>query len=363
MDKKLFYVTSWNKNKESTWSGTTYSLYKALTHYFNVIDVPVPVEKPSLIYKIFKKMGFSKNDLGLHFFKKQRHAANEILNKYKGPHLIFQFFELFNDSSLNKTCIYIDAPVCVLKNLERDSPTIYYNLFVNDANALSIRNNSQMGYFNSCSAIFTMGKWIRKALIGEGINPEKIVHVGGGINLDKNHIDYSLKQGNKFLFVGRDFKRKGLAIVYDAFCLIKKKNPNVELHVAGPQDDPYPQHIDGYYFYGDCHHGKLEKLFNKCDVFCMPSYYEAYGLVFIEALVYGLPCIGRNCNEMPYFIEDGFTGYLVNNDDIHNMAAKMLNLLSNKNVISEVRARRDKYITEYSWDTVANRIYDTLKNM
>ena len=49
-----------------------------------------------------------------------------------------------------------------------------------------------------------------------------------------------------------------------------------------------------------------------CDVFCMPSYFEAYGLVFVEALTFGLPCIGRNCYEMPYFIEDGKTGLLLN---------------------------------------------------
>ena len=36
----------------------------------------------------------------------------------------------------------------------------------------------------------------------------------------------------------------------------------------------------------------------------MPSYFEAYGLVFIEALTYGLPCIGRNAFEMPNFIQD-----------------------------------------------------------
>lgn len=95
---------------------------------------------------------------------------------------------------------------------------------------------------------------------------------------------------------------------------------------------------------------------NSCDIFCMPSYYEAYGLVFIEALVYGLPCIGRNCYEMPYFIEDGNTGLLIDKDDPEDLAKKMAALLEDYSFAERVREKRDWYVNEYSWDTVANRI-------
>ena len=61
-----------------------------------------------------------------------------------------------------------------------------------------------------------------------------------------------------------------------------------------------------------------------CDVFCMPSYFEAYGLVFVEALTFGLPCIGRNCYEMPYFIEEGKTGLLRKRIGIHVLLQKKL---------------------------------------
>ena len=50
------------------------------------------------------------------------------------------------------------------------------------------------------------------------------------------------------------------------------------------------------------------KYFNLCDFFVMPSRFEAYGLVFPEALIFGLPCIGKNICAVPEFIQDGENG-------------------------------------------------------
>lgn len=93
-----------------------------------------------------------------------------------------------------------------------------------------------------------------------------------------------------------------------------------------------------------------------CDIFCLPSYFEAYGLVFVEALSFGLPCIGRDCYEMPYFIEEGKTGLLLNKDDASELAALMERLLKDELIKENVKARRDYYLKEYSWDSVALRM-------
>lgn len=207
-----------------------------------------------------------------------------------------------------------------------------------------------------------MGKWLARDLVDRcGIPQSKVYPVGGGINLDGKLVDYTGKQGNKILFVGRDFVRKGGEMTFKAFIELKKKMADVELYVAGPANNPYPQGTEGYHYMGDCSHEELSALFNKCDIFVMPSYFEAYGLVFIEALTYGLPCIGRNVYEMPYFIEDGKTGLLLHDDDVHGLADMMFRLLKDKSFSDNVRSRKDRYIREYSWDTVAKRILSAMK--
>ncbi len=85
-----------------------------------------------------------------------------------------------------------------------------------------------------------MGKWLAEYLIQTGKLPREKVHaVGGGTNIDASKVDDSQKEGNKFLFVGRDFKRKGGDSVCKAFDLLQKNDfPEAELYVAGPKDKP-----------------------------------------------------------------------------------------------------------------------------
>ena len=181
--------------------------------------------------------------------------------------------------------------------------------------------------------------------------------LGGGINLDPEKINDSGKKGNKFLFVGRDFKRKNLPLVLKAFELAKKERSDIELYVAGVDQKKISCTIpDGTVILGDLSYNQLIEYYNKCDVFCMPSVFEAYGLVFAEALTYGLPCIGRDAYEMPYFIEEGVTGYLLKNEFAEELSAYMLDLLQNEKIKSNVKARREWYLQEYSWDAVAERI-------
>ena len=115
-------------------------------------------------------------------------------------------------------------------------------------------------------------------------------------------------------------------------------------------------------FLGDIDSDELSQYYNMCDIFCMPSRFEAYGLVFIEALVYGLPCIGRNAFAMKEFIQDGQNGYLIDDDNANILASKILDLLTNDAIKENVVSKKAYYISEYSWDTVANRLIEVIKN-
>ena len=60
--------------------------------------------------------------------------------------------------------------------------------------------------------------------------------------------------------------------------------------------------------------GKVEDIsdvYASGDIFALPSYWEGFGLVYVEAAFHGLPCIGTNVGGTPFVIEDGVTGLLV----------------------------------------------------
>lgn len=206
-----------------------------------------------------------------------------------------------------------------------------------------------------------MGNWMADELVRKyNIPKHKVHHVGGGSNIDVSKIDGTSKNGKRFLFVGRDFDRKNGPLVVEAFKKIYETDKSYELYIIGPEKINCI--CEGIRFLGNLSYDEVAYYFNLCDVFCMPSKFEAYGLVFVEALIYGLPCIGRNAYEMPYFIEDGVTGYLLNDENAKKLSELMLNLINNKEIINNVLSKREYYIKEYSWDTVAERIYNIIKN-
>lgn len=364
MDKKrLDYIVEWCEDKEKTWSGTPYSLMLALKKYYTIKEYNA-TPKYSIYSRVWRRLFQTPYDFGIKHHRIFGRKVKKNLDKSQ-EYNILQFAEIAKDDSNINTYIYMDLSVSYMKDL-LETDTSLYKLSSFDfitPKYIYKREPIQIAYLNKCSGVFTMSHWLRDYLINvQGIQQDKVHCVGGGINLDISKVDGSKKKHNKILFVGRDYIRKGLPLVMEAFLKLKKVKPNVELHVAGPIENPYKDDTDGYFFYGDCSHDQLSELFNLCDVFCMPSYFEAYGLVFIEALCYGLPCVGRDRFEMPYFIEDNITGKLLRDDSVQELANAINEILASKRYRDAVAARKEEYLSKYSWDAVAMRISEVIRN-
>ena len=353
----LYYVVAWARHKQRTWSGTCWSLYNALCSYFCVEDINI---SPSLLLKMLDKIGTRpQSDFGVGQVQSNRKKLGKYFSEIGDKINVLQFSEIVEGSEDINSFIYQDISASYIHYLYEYLPKIFKcsGFQMNEKKRIEERELIQKRYYQSCSGIFTMGKWLKDDFINRvGIPSDKVIHVGGGINMDRYLIRNLPKNNNRILFVGRDFERKGGRLVYDAFCRLREEMPNVELHLAGPAKNPIKFGGKGFYYYGNCSYEQLSNLFNKCDIFCMPSYFEAYGLVFIEALTYGLPCIGRNVYEMPYFIKNGDTGLLIEQDDVEELAAKMKFLLMNERIKQNVKEKREWYLKEYSWDTVARRM-------
>ena len=349
---QLTYLVNWGKNKETAWSGTNYSLYKALQKYYDIHDVNlsgnhwVNVFMRRILRMDWMQMGYYRT-------KMIRHQLRNV----KGN--VFQFGEYLNDTDSRKTYMYVDCTLGYVDYLRTQLPDIFAVSAYQDIDPTVIdrRMKAQGDYIkNHCSGLFTMGHWLREWLIEQGVDASLVHAVGGGYNVDTQLISPQPKTHNKILFVGKDFKRKGGYITYDAFKLLREQGENVELFVIGPQENPIEDPVAGYHFIGQIPFNEEAKYYNMCDIFCMPSYFEAYGLVFVEALTFGLPCIGRDCYEMPYFIDEGNTGLLLRHDDPHELATLMLTLLRDPAYQHRVSSLRPHYLQEYSWDAVAERM-------
>ena len=89
------------------------------------------------------------------------------------------------------------------------------------------------------------------------------------------------------------------------------------------------------------------------DLYCMPSRFEPLGLVFAEALSFGVPCIGSNLCAMPEIIYPGTNGYLLDNEDPKNLAELMVKVFEDKDIKSKMKKLSKHYREYYSWNRVA----------
>lgn len=354
--KDLIFASTTNRegSLEKVWSGTVNGLYQALGKIYKLDHVnigpwnhglmtfPLGFVKTCDKYCGGDNMGLLQEKVFRNFF----HVNDKV------P--VLQFDETIWNKKNTKQYIYLDLTVNYVRRMrEKHIDSFSYQHLKN--NKIKRREIYQNKFFKHAAGIFTMGKWLEDDIINAGLAPkEKVHHVGGGCSVNIKLLDDNVeKNGKRLLFVGKDFERKNGNLVLEAFRILKSKRKDVELYIAGGENKGID--IEGVTFLGLLDYDELAKWYNRCDVFVLPSIFEAYGLVFVEALCFGLPCIGRDAFEMPYFIDENKTGLLLRGG-AEELADLMERSLASQEMKENVRNKRNWYLKEYSWDTVAKRI-------
>jgi glycosyltransferase involved in cell wall biosynthesis len=134
--------------------------------------------------------------------------------------------------------------------------------------------------------------------------------------------------------LARGASYKGVDTLIEAAAWMRDAKVPMQLTVAGDGDDfPRLRHraleleLEDYVsFQGDVADADLQPLYRDCDVFALPSKGEGFGIVFLEAMACGKPCIGGNHGGTPEVIEDGEDGFLVEHGDVAGLAGRLIAL-------------------------------------
>lgn len=198
------------------------------------------------------------------------------------------------------------------------------------------------------SRIICVSNFVRDELINLGIDPTKTVTIYNGIEINriKKHNETNNirnKYGNKIIVLSVGhlvLKEKGFDIVINAFQILLKKHPfcNAILVVVG--DGPLRSELQSmvnYYklnnnifFEGAKDPNEVMQFMNACDIFCLPSWYEAFGIVFLEAMAHGKPIIGVAGQGISEIINNNESGFLVPPRDPENTYKILIELINNK---------------------------------
>jgi glycosyltransferase involved in cell wall biosynthesis len=168
------------------------------------------------------------------------------------------------------------------------------------------------------------------------------------------------------LFVGKQFERKGGPLLLEAFRRVRTRFPDARLVIVGPTTPPASE--PGVEWRGNLDKNKPEEwarmaaAYHEADVFCLPSLFEPFGIVILEAMFFGLPCVGTAAWAIPEMIVDGETGYTVPRDDVGALADRLSELLADPPRAHRMGlAGRRRAEERFSWEAVAARMGDRLQ--
>lgn len=177
---------------------------------------------------------------------------------------------------------------------------------------------------------------------------EKIKVVHNGVDLNKFNSDEKLglrksirknlgikKDETVLFFAGNDFKRKGLQFAMQCAANLIKKGLKVKLLIAGRQKSgPYLRlvrkngYVNNILFLG--HVEKIESVFCASDMFILPTFYDPFSNVCLEAMACGLPVITTRLNGAAEIIEDKVSGIVVDSPwQLEEMIAGVSSVIEN----------------------------------
>ena len=217
--------------------------------------------------------------------------------------------------------------------------------------------------------LFAFSEATRASLVGDyGINPEKVTVTGAGVNFSQlPDLPARGRRGPEknptILFIGNDFVRKGGMVLLDAFQRVRSVLPGARLQLIGV--DP-----------GLCRQPGVEVLGRIADrdliaahyagatVFVVPSFFDPYPLVALEAMAFGLPVIVTNQMGTPDMLINGSTGLLVEPGSAGALTSALLQVLREPASAARLgaAARRDVEL-RFTWDAVVDRMAPVLERL
>lgn len=199
----------------------------------------------------------------------------------------------------------------------------------------------------------------------------------------KTHARAKLKLGSHekvVLYVGRFDERKGIETLVRAFALLKEEDiQNLKLIIVGGSSANMPDGIerarienlvnelglkDVTFFAGRIGHDILPLYYTAADVCVIPSHYEPFGLVAIEAMACGVPVVASNVGGLKFTIVPEETGLLVEPKDVKAFANAIHRILFDELWVRKMRKQASANVNQrFSWAGVTIQLSELYRHV
>lgn len=184
------------------------------------------------------------------------------------------------------------------------------------------------------------------------------------------------------LFAGRIEQLKGIDTLLKAIALIQKQSPdlieNVCVSIIG--GDPWSDNPDDEMarlqvlrqelgvsdivtFLGAKDQDILPDYYAAAEMVVMPSHYESFGMVGLEAMAMGTPVIASEVGGLAFLIQDGINGFHVPSRDPEALAERIFTLLQDENCRRQLGQRAYESSQKYGWPIIVDRMLEVYRDV
>ena len=221
-----------------------------------------------------------------------------------------------------------------------------------------------------------------------GVNHQKVSIIPPGVD---THYFYPIPQDEAkeaigispkdrmALFVGRIEPLKGVDTLLRAMALVKQNCQRFVcphyLVIIGGDPEGHPENDTGemqrlrglcndlgldemVLFLGKRDQHTLPYYYSAAEVVVMPSHYESFGMVALEAMACGTPVIASQVGGLAYLIKDGETGFFVPAQNPEALSEKLRLLFVEHDLRARFGERAAAYAQGFSWETITSQITD-----
>lgn len=173
----------------------------------------------------------------------------------------------------------------------------------------------------------------------------------------------------RVISAGRYMSEKGFDMLIEAWSMLPEELNDWHLYIFGNGErSTYQELVDQYHMQDTIHlmpaTKDIAEEFSKSSLYVMSSRYEGFGLVLAEAMSCGLPCVSFDCPYGPReIIRDGKDGLMAKHKDVEDLARKLSQLMSDKELRQSMGEQAIKNIARYESQTIMNQwinLFETL---
>jgi D-inositol-3-phosphate glycosyltransferase len=175
------------------------------------------------------------------------------------------------------------------------------------------------------------------------------------------------------LFVGRIEPLKGIDTLIQAIAILRKMEVFVCLSVIGGEPNPTIEMentemarlkemcekaglSDLVTFLGKRGQDTLPYYYSAAEVVVVPSHYESFGMVALEAMACGAPVVASQVGGLAYLVKDGETGFTVPVDDPIALAERLALVIKDQALRERLGRQAAQAALAYAWENIADRI-------